>query len=481
MSIPGLLEYESEMRADMDVYINVKNFGKIREARVNISNFTIFVGNNNSGKTQLMELIYTVIKRVSALTPNIDIPQISNIDAFHIGQSEIRYLNQWVNKYLSNHVHEIIDETFNSSIPIEEIRLEFEQVDNSYDIYFLTDKTIEYLQKRDLITQESLTELVLNKKLYYGTLVLKTGKCGMKENNFNTPFSNNIPIEVAKRVEIGAVLGEIMGGKSPVSSNALFLPASRMGLMLLYKHYFGSANQDKDEMIRDKNQNSKGITKPVLDFLSFLLKYSYTERIAKSNEELINFIFTNLIDGTINEKGEVTVYIPKNEKKEIPIYVASSMVNEVVPVIKALTDSDEVDFIFYDEVETSMHPLKQIEMVKLLNRLNNKGIKLIVSTHSDTMATKINNLLLLSHGDFEFETTKKELEKNGILIDREDLLVSQNIHVYQFVNEAQGKSIVEELEFRKVPCTGYDFSLFNDSMMNLFEEAKIAMGINDEN
>ena len=47
---------------EMEIYINVKNFGKIKEARVNIGNFTVFVGNNNSGKTQLMELIYGIIK-----------------------------------------------------------------------------------------------------------------------------------------------------------------------------------------------------------------------------------------------------------------------------------------------------------------------------------------------------------------------------------------------------------------------------------
>ena len=251
-------------------------------------------------------------------------------------------------------------------------------------------------------------------------------------------------------------------------------------MMLLYKHYFGNASQGADEMIRNKNQNSKGIPKPVLDFLSFLLKYSYTERIAKDNEELIEFIFNHLIDGTISEKGDATVYMPNDQKKEIPVFVASSMVNEVVPVVKALTDSDKIDFIFYDEVETSMHPLKQIEMVKLLNRLNNKGTRLLVSTHSDTMATKINNLLLLSQGDYDFERIKKTLEKNEIQIEKEDLLVSENIHVYQFVNKEQGKSVVEELEFRKAPCTGYDFSLFNDSMMNLFEEAKVAMGIEDE-
>lgn len=53
--------------------------------------------------------------------------------------------------------------------------------------------------------------------------------------------------------------------------------------------------------------------------------------------------------------------------------------------------------------------------------------------------------------------------------------------MYQFVNKTQDKSTVEELIFQKMPCTGYDFSLFHDSTMHLFEEAKIAMGIEDEN
>ncbi len=465
----------------MEVYIYIKNFGKIKEARVNISHFTVFVGNNNSGKTQLMELIYAIVKHVSALGPDIMTPQIGDIDAFSIGDKEIRHLNEWVNEYLSRHIQKIIEDTFNAPIQIDEVSVEFLGNESSYEIYFLTDKTIEYLLAKGLINQEELMEMLLNKERYYNALVLKKTAQNVENFKSSTGFSNSIPIETARKIETGAILSGIMGGGSPVSSNVLFLPASRMGLMLLYKHYFGSAGRDKEEMIRDRNQNSKGITKPVLDFLSFLLKYSYTERVAKQNEALTDFIFQHLIDGRISEKGEATVYTPNDQNREIPIFVASSMVNEVVPVVKALTDSDKIDFIFYDEVETSMHPLKQIEMVKLLNRLNNKGFRLIVSTHSDTMATKINNLLLLSHGELDFESVKEELEKNKILIEQDDLLSSADIHVYQFVNDMQGKSIVEELEFKKVPCTGYDFSLFNDSTMNLFEEAKIAMRIDDEN
>ena len=464
----------------MEIYINVKNFGKIKSARVNIDNFTVFVGNNNSGKTQLMELIYAIIKKSSEMSPEVEVSRDEKIDVVHIGHKVIEDLNEWLNKYLRDNINKIIEETFNSNIPIEEVSMEFKNIDRTYDIYFLTDRTIEYLLANQMIEQEILEEMISNKEKYYGSFVLKKEDNGNMKGNISSRYSQGIPLEWAERIELGGVLADIMGGRKSNSYNVLFLPASRMGLMLLYKYYFESNKKEQEEFVYEIDEDSKGLTKPVADFLSFLLRHIYTPPRAKENNELLEFIFTNLIDGRIKEQGETTTYTPRGNEKEIPIFVASSMVNEVVPIIKALTDIRKVDFIFYDEVETSMHPLKQIEMVKLLNRLNNKGIRLLVSTHSDTMATKINNLLLLSQQDFTSRKMKDTLEKMGIYPEKGDLIDSSKIHVYQFVNDTDGKSMVEELEFKKVPCTGYDFSLFNDSTMSLFEEAKIAMGMNNE-
>ena len=464
----------------MEIYINVKNFGKIKSARVNIDNFTVFVGNNNSGKTQLMELIYAIIKKSSEMSPEVEVSRHEKIDVVHIGHKVIEDLNEWLNKYLRDNINKIIEETFNSNIPIEEVSMEFKNIDRTYDIYFLTDRTIEYLLANQMIEQEILEEMISNKEKYYGSFVLKKEDNGNMKGNISSRYSQGIPLEWTERIELGGVLADIMGGRKSNSYNVLFLPASRMGLMLLYKYYFESDKKEQEEFVYEIDEDSKGLTKPVADFLSFLLRHIYTPRRAKENNELLEFIFTNLIDGRIKEQGETTTYTPRGNEKEIPIFVASSMVNEVVPIIKALTDIRKVDFIFYDEVETSMHPLKQIEMVKLLNRLNNKGIRLLVSTHSDTMATKINNLLLLSQQDFTSRKMKDTLEKMGIYPEKGDLIDSSKIHVYQFVNDTDGKSMVEELEFKKVPCTGYDFSLFNDSTMSLFEEAKIAMGMNNE-
>ena len=115
----------------------------------------------------------------------------------------------------------------------------------------------------------------------------------------------------------------------------LFLPASRMGLLLLYKSFFGNV---REQEIEENKQYPSGITQPIGDFLTFLLQHNYVERTARKNNALIQFIFDHLIDGSLNEQKDITMYIPKDQQKEIPIYIASSMVNELVPIIKALTD-----------------------------------------------------------------------------------------------------------------------------------------------
>ncbi len=160
------------------MYFSVKDFGKIKEARVNISNFAIFVGNNNSGKTQLMELIYTVIKRVSELRPDIQIPQIQDADAYRVGKQEISLLNKWVNEYLRQHIDRWISDAFNISIPIKEAALEFENADVNYEIYFLTDRTIIYLLKERIVTQDALTNMLLGITEYDRVLIVKTDKQG---------------------------------------------------------------------------------------------------------------------------------------------------------------------------------------------------------------------------------------------------------------------------------------------------------------
>ena len=172
----------------------------------------------------------------------------------------------------------------------------------------------------------------------------------------------------------------------------------------------------------------------------------------------------------------MALYTPKNSEIRVPLYLASSMINEIDPLMKMLTGRKRTRMLFYDEIETSMHPLKQLEMVKLLNRLNNKGIRIILTTHSDTFVTKMNNLLLLSRTG-KIDERQVSIRNGKVKISNDDLLKTDDIHIYQFINKDNGRSEVSELEFRTAPMIGYSFELFEDSSTSLFEEAKLALGI----
>lgn len=218
------------------------------------------------------------------------------------------------------------------------------------------------------------------------------------------------------------------------------------------------------------------MTKPVLDFLRFLQGYSYNISNAKQNIDLIEFVNEHLLEGVLDEKGEVATYTPQNSDIRVPLYLASSMINELDPIIKMLTDRNRTSMLFYDEIETSLHPLKQLEMVKLLNRLNNNGMRIILATHSDTFVTKMNNLLLLARSH-KIGEQPVSIHDGKVKISREDLLETEDIHVYQFINKNNGRSEVNELEFRTAPMIGYSFELFEDSSTSLYEETKLALGV----
>ena len=46
---------------NLKIIFKVEDFLKIEKAEIDITNFCVFIGNNNSGKTKLMELIYGVL------------------------------------------------------------------------------------------------------------------------------------------------------------------------------------------------------------------------------------------------------------------------------------------------------------------------------------------------------------------------------------------------------------------------------------
>lgn len=473
----------------MELLFGVSNFGKIEHAEITLSDFTLFVGDNNSGKTFVMQLLYGVLKELRNAKP-----VLKGIEGH--GEKELTYGVEWLknvetqmNDYLSKNKKKIIRGIFHKDIAIEQLYFHMVNMD---EIYVCEVNECEYDEFSG--DEEGVVKKVqgMDADIYIADVNVKS-----REKRSSILFGYRPDRESLKQILAGQIwkmillLGNTENVAGRQKEDTLFLPASRTGLQLLSKYFFAERDRkavyeidnfdfdfgDEDgEDIKDVTDNELGLTMPIYDFLQFLLRYNRRAGLVQRNKNLLRFIERHLIDGQVKHVGDEIYYHPDGmpeEKEDIPVYLASSLVNEITPIIKALSGGKNYRYIFYYEVETCLHPLKQGEMARLIVRLVNSGRRMVVSTHSDTMAGKLNNLLLLSFSEDSEEERKEKLKKLGL--SKEDLLSGAKVHVYQFVNRPDGSSYVEELKFQTMPYVGYDFKLFMRSLDELYHETDIIL------
>lgn len=468
----------------MELLFGVSNFGKIKHAEITLSNFTLFVGDNNSGKTFMMQLLYGMLKELGNMEPALEGIEEQGEKELIYGVEWLKNMETRVNDYLSENKEKIVRRIFHKDIEIGELYFRLADMNEKY-VCEARQREFNKIsgEEGDIVTK------VPGMIAHIYSLDMKDGSRRRMSNIFFHYDPDRIALKevVAGRIwRTTLYLGNMVNA---ANTDSLFLPASRTGLQLLSKYFF--AERDKkvvneffvsDVVVeygktnKDVTENELGLTMPVYDFLQFLLRYNQRAEIEPWNRELLGFIEHHLIDGQVKYVGDEIYYHPDalaENKEDIPLYLASSLVNEITPIVKALSGVHNYKYIFYDEIETCLHPLKQGEMARLIIRLVNSGRRMIVSTHSDTMASKLNNLLLLSFSEDSGETREQKLKELGLSVD--DLLFDAKVHVYQFVNQADGSSCVEELKFQTVPYIGYDFNLFTRNLDELYQETDIIL------
>ncbi len=427
--------------------VSVKNFGQIASASIDMSTFSLFVGHNNSGKTLMMQLIYGVI---DYLTRHIDISEHYTFGELPITIDNTNFpeIEAAVNKVLHEKKDEIVFNIFKRRIPIEELWVEFGGIKHHFLLKEMAETDSD-------IYAFPLSGLDKGNK-YYLLICDNSWLMRSKPNSTNTELLESVIRTVFSKI--------LLNYTSDRWTRFSFLPASRTGILLLYKQALANSL----EMYNKQEENEFGLTQPVWDFMMFMLRYKHIPHSSIANRHIISFINTHLIDGKLKIEEEEVIYTPKGTKLQVPIYLTSSMVNELSPLIHLLTAYKTPRCIFYDEVETCLHPLKQIEMARLLVRMVNADYKMIVSTHSDTMAAAIDNLILLSAAKDRDEKAKK------LGYDENDFLKPEkldNVHVYQFIPDKNGRTTVTELAPYFESGHGYNFDIFNASNDKIYHDA----------
>ncbi len=430
--------------------IKVENFAKIKSACVNLDGYTIFVGDNNSGKTYLMQLIYGVLdslKRIRFLSDN---------SLLSINAAEVKKI---INNWLREKKDEIVFYTFKKKISIGLLELDFSETEKTFSVKKVTKE--EY-RSRGIREAAFLQESEEDYKIF---------SIYENEKPIRTIFTHSRESEFLFRNELlRTAVGRILGIGIFLPEKNIFLPASRSGLMLTRPFVFANKNEEELLSAEDiqrarKKENELGFTQPVYDFLYFLQTHKSSENQYNKNSSLISFINKNIIHGEMKKNDNDSIYRAEGSNEWLLPGYTSSMVNEISPIIQILTSVSvrRIKFIFYDEIETCQHPTTQIQMARLLNRMVNAGYKMVVSTHSDTMAAAINIAIAIE----KFKNSENELAAMGY--KEEDILKkSDTVHAYQFIR-SEGGTIVEEVQRHPSIGLNFDFTLFNEANKKLFE------------
>ena len=116
----------------MELLFGVSNFGKIRNAQIVMGGLTLFVGDNNSGKTFLMQLLYGLVRDLGKLKVTSEGVRELTEDGLEYGSEWSARLEGQINQYLAKNKKRIVRSVFHREIPIERIYFRFVDLGETY-------------------------------------------------------------------------------------------------------------------------------------------------------------------------------------------------------------------------------------------------------------------------------------------------------------------------------------------------------------
>ena len=207
------------------------------------------------------------------------------------------------------------------------------------------------------------------------------------------------------------------------------------------------------------------------DFLAQLDDLKTPSRIiSPDNQFFVNYI-AKLSDGEIVlENGSVFLQFESGEK--IPVSAAASSVKELMPFLLMLQNGKirQYNSLLFEEPEAHVHPKKQFLLMDMLARCCNKGMLIQMTTHSDYLLGRMNQLLVLGkirEKSMEaFENFCKEHQFNKNLY-----LHTEQIGGYYFKRE-NDRVVIEEQDL----SLGLPFNSFENTVKSQME---LSADIND--
>ncbi len=374
--------------------VDVKNLGVIAGGVVDTSKpLIVFCGPNSTGKTYLSYLLYTIFSS----SPLVDI-DAAKVDEALQTQSFTLTLDD-LNTYL------------------RALGVHLKQ--RMYNIFGLAPTSNKSMFKSfDLTltcTQDTYTDFFFSKKLERSFMMngnpwLVVSKAD-NSDSLQVTYLREEESETQKRVSLANIIYSLMQEFAQAPSLGVrMLTVERNSIYTFKTELSLSRSELVDRVLEASVSGGKvkemlynGSSRYPLAIRDSLRIANDLENLQKSEGDYRIFaeqLEQELLHGSIavDRATGAVEFLPESQTKKpkrLPIHMASSIVKTLSSLILYLKHMAKVnDLVIIDEPEMNMHPENQRILARIFAALVNKGLRMVVSTHSDYIIREFNNLIM---------------------------------------------------------------------------------------
>ena len=402
--------------------LKVRNFGPIKKADVDFGQLTIFIGKNNTGKSYLAQLHYTLldssrrtIREAFAHYPfsyGIEDEDLTIYESFQTAREQLGDLARRIKtEKLTNSsiMNDIIEFTLKDMAQRlqSNLRLSLEssfgvRMGNLINISARTAKIGWDFLEHVLATVELTKRGSINVQLHLS----RSERMRIEEFIKNSKFMGFL-IKARKRrlnylarlyFDIRRSLFRTKDAKLSWPPRAYYIPAGRGGLLESYETVVrGLVSLSPRAPVR-------GLSMPPLPGMASQF-YSVLLRLQGKKGPMgakLNETFEEILQGEVHlrkDRGQpkarvVYRFRQGKDSDSTDVIHAASMIKELAPIYLIVRELIKPrDFLIIEEPESHLHPGAQMRFAGIIATLVQNGVRVLITTHSDLLLREIGHLV----------------------------------------------------------------------------------------
>ncbi|RTQ50735.1 hypothetical protein EJV47_08895 [Hymenobacter gummosus] len=361
--------------------IQVKGYKSLVDATLHVRPLTLLAGTNSSGKSsilqpfllvkQTMESSYEPIGSLLLDGSHIQAETAQEIVGNIKGENKVLTINTWGKEVWRDEFHSI-----------------------SYTQIYSAEGNNFYLKQQTFSFEDEISTLIpgtssndLSEEIKYS---IQRGAMGIKG-----AYGEIIQTNGFLRIQMKTAAGENIGKVSftHLLENALSRIMHIPGLRSIPKRSYLATTFE--------NQVKGTFDLYAAGTISQWQQQGNTIALAQTNEYLHRLGLTDSVTAKVKNANEVELSVSrlpvgsKTRKKADMVNIADVGigVSQVLPIVVALIAAQEGQIVYVEQPELHLHPRAQVVMAELLAEAANRGVRVIVETHSSLILLTVQTLI----------------------------------------------------------------------------------------